>query len=261
MQLRVLTVNLRHELADDGPDNWLRRKYRTARLILDHSADLLGTQEGRQSQIRDLEQLIPDYVLSEAHRKWDPERMYPCLFYRSGRFRVLKSGDFWLSETPYEHATKSWGSAFPRMATWALLETIPDGVELYACVTHLDHISAEARLGQTGVLIDELGKIAGGTSPVILTGDFNDQPGSGPYLRLTGAKGFFRDVWTDCKRTEEGVDTWHGFTGNGQRGRIDWVLVRGPIDVLNVRILRDTYDGRYPSDHFPVQADLEIKAG
>jgi len=261
MRLSVLTINLRHELADDGPDNWPRRKHRTARLILDHSADLLGTQEGRQPQIRDLEQLIPDYVLSEAHRQWDPERMYPCLFYRSGRFNVLKSGDFWLSKTPHKHATKSWGSAFPRLATWALLQTIPEGIELYACVTHLDHISAEARLGQTGVLIDELDRIAGDKAPIILTGDFNDLPDSGAYLRLTGTEGRFRDVWADCKRPEEGFDTWHGFTGKGQRGRIDWVLVRGSVVVLNIRILRDTYEGRYPSDHFPVQADLEIETG
>ncbi len=259
IRLKALTINLRHESLEDGPDNWPLRKHRTARLIRDYAPDLCGTQEGRKPQIEQLENLLPSHALSAGHREWDAMRMYPCLFYRPRRLRLLESGDFWLSETPFEHASKSWESAYPRLATWALFESIQEGVRLYCCVTHLDHMSPQARLGQSGVLIEQLTRTLSPAIPLILMGDFNDRPGSPPHQNLLSARGGFRDAWIEAQGNEAHSDTWHGFTGNGERGRLDWILLRGPVHVLDVQILRNTYEDRYPSDHFPVYADLRIQ--
>ena len=256
MILSVLTVNLRRETSEDGEDNWPFRKHRTARLIEEYHPDLFGTQEGRRPQIRQLQELVPDYSSAEDHRDWDPERMYPCLFYRAGSFRVTGGGDFWLSETPLRHASKSWNSAFPRLATWALLESTEETKRLFCCVTHLDHLSAPARSGQSRTLLDELTKRIPEDTPVLLMGDFNDVPGSAPYVNLTGPQAGFRDAWTESKKSEK--STWHGFTGIGDRGRIDWILLKGRVQVLDIKIIENTYDERYPSDHFPVFATVRL---
>ena len=41
--------------------------------------------------------------------------------------------------------------------------------------------------------------------------------------------------------------------------RIDWVLFNRRLDALEAGIDRRDFDGRYPSDHFPVTATLRIR--
>ena len=46
---------------------------------------------------------------------------------------------------------------------------------------------------------------------------------------------------------------------SGDTARIDWILVGGPIDVLSAETILFNEAGRYPSDHFPVAARVEIR--
>ena len=80
--------------------------------------DLLGTQEGTVPQLRYLEEHLTGYLPLTEHRPVDPTCQYPTIFYRGDRFDVEESSEFWLSETPQVHRSLSWGSAFPRMATY-----------------------------------------------------------------------------------------------------------------------------------------------
>lgn len=41
--------------------------------------------------------------------------------------------------------------------------------------------------------------------------------------------------------------------------RIDWILIRGKASVKMIKIADDTYDGQFPSDHFPVIVDLILQ--
>jgi len=55
--------------------------------------------------------------------------------------------------------------------------------------------------------------------------------------------------------------TVHGFHGLTAKGEdiIDWILCRLPAGkVQKVRVVDFHKDGRYPSDHFPVYADIEL---
>lgn len=51
--------------------------------------------------------------------------------------------------------------------------------------------------------------------------------------------------------------------GDGQTGkpdkRIDWILFRG-LQASSIKTVTTQRDGRYPSDHFSVIADLELTA-
>ena len=119
----------------------------------------------------------------------------------------------------------------------------------------MDHVSAEARSGQARVLRDLVEQENSDALPVILVGDFNDVPGSAPYDTLTSS---LKDVWFNTHPHDAGEGTWHGFSGKAQKGRLDWILASPEVQAREAGILRNSYQGRYPSDHFPVKAVLEV---
>lgn len=256
-ELEVLTINLRRESEEDGPNNWPNRKDLVARLITEVLPHVFGTQEGRRPQVESLADALGAYRISDRHRDWDPERFYPCIFYDPDALEVLASGDRWLSETPDVHASKSWGSAFPRLATWAHFRARGNGAEFVFACAHLDHLEPRAREGQAGVLAALLEELDPAMKRVVLVGDFNDVPGSAPYRILTRS---LHDAWKVGNRGESEQDTWHGFLGEAGsgRGRLDWILVGRDVGVLSAEILRTSYGGVYPSDHYPVRARLAI---
>ena len=60
-------------------------------------------------------------------------------------------------------------------------------------------------------------------------------------------------------RDEPEAGTFNGFKfGNTGGDKIDYVLVQPGTEVLRADILRDSRQGRYPSDHFPVSARVRL---
>ena len=66
-----------------------------------------------------------------------------------------------------------------------------------------------------------------------------------------------KDAWKEAAAKEGPEGTFHGFRGTPGQARIDWILFRGPWSVKSARTVTANQDGRYPSDHFPVLAELE----
>jgi endonuclease/exonuclease/phosphatase family metal-dependent hydrolase len=50
-----------------------------------------------------------------------------------------------------------------------------------------------------------------------------------------------------------------GFRGSTEGVRIDWIFYRGAVKALESETIVRSQDGRYPSDHFPVLAVLELQ--
>ena len=254
--MRVMTFNLRFENDFDGDNRWGNRCELLAETILKYGPHIVGTQEGKPSQLDFLRERLTGYRISAASRWWDPECQYPTLFYLEQSFRLLGGGEFWLSETPVIHRSKSWDSAFPRMMSYAHLEVRETGQRLWSVVTHLDHISERARI--EGAKMIGTWAFARG-APAVLVGDFNDGPGSEVHQVLTLPSGPFLDTWERFGRKEDEESyTQHGFTGVGAKGRIDWILATQEFQVLEAIIGRDHEEGRYPSDHFPYWVDLKL---
>ena len=55
------------------------------------------------------------------------------------------------------------------------------------------------------------------------------------------------------------VGTYNGFIGKSNGPKIDYIMVKSDIQVIEASILKSNRKGRYPSDHFPVTAQLRIK--
>jgi endonuclease/exonuclease/phosphatase family metal-dependent hydrolase len=252
--MRLMTFNLRFATPIDGPNEWEFRKDLVVEVILQHRPDLLGTQEGTVPQLLYLEQHLTGYLPLTAHRQVDPTCQYPTIFYRADRFQVQESSEFWLSETPQVHRSLSWGSAFPRMVTYGLFGESDRAISFYFIDTHLDHISAAARREGARMIREFFFPL---NRPLILVGDFNEPPDGPVYQQLVQKNSPLRDTWREVYPPGEEAATQHGFDGRPRGSRIDWILATPPFRVRQVALITDNHQGRYPSDHFPYEAEVD----
>jgi endonuclease/exonuclease/phosphatase family metal-dependent hydrolase len=251
-----MTFNLRFENDFDGENHWHRRRDLLVRTIVKDRPLVVGTQEGKPSQLNYLSEHLVGYRISAGSRLWDDNCQYPTLYYRDDSLRLVEDGEFWLSRTPQIHLSKNWGSAFPRMMSYALLERVETDRQFWFSVTHLDHISQRARI-EGARMVRSWARDRG--APTILVGDFNDVPGSEVHRILTRPRGPFHDSWECLSREEDHHSyTQHGFSGVPAKGRIDWILATPEFRAVDAGLGRDHESGRYPSDHFPYWADLEL---
>jgi endonuclease/exonuclease/phosphatase family metal-dependent hydrolase len=252
--MRLMTFNLRFATPMDGPNEWEFRKDLVVEVILNHLPDLLGTQEGTVPQLLYLEEHLTGYLPLTAHRRVDPTCQYPTIFYRGDRFEVGESSEFWLSETPQVHRSLSWGSAFPRMVTYGRFREKGRDTSFYFINTHLDHVSKAARYEGARLLREFFFPL---NLPLILVGDFNESPDGPVHGELIQADSPLKDTWRQVHPPGAEDPTQHGFDGRPRGSRIDWILATPPFSARRVAIVRDNQEGRYPSDHFPYEAEVE----
>ena len=260
--LRVMTFNLRLNVASDGEDAWPNRRDAVARTI--DGVDLVGVQEALPDMLADLDARLPGYARLGVGREADGGGEYSAILYRTDRLELLDSGTFWLSETPETPGSQSWDAALPRIATWGRFRDRATGDEVVHVNTHFDHVGVVARQESARLLVRRLGTLADG-APVVLTGDFNVTPDSEVYRILTDGTGL-----ADARLSApaSGPDaTWNGFGRDPLVRRIDFVFTRGPVAVRAVRTVDDTIgevlgtdNPRELSDHFAVEATVVLDA-
>ena len=256
--LSVMTFNMRYDNPEDGQNNWRFRRERIAGVIKAQEVDVLGTQELLSNQFDDLSGLLTGYQGVGVGRLDGAESgEYCAVFFRKDRFTLLDSGTFWLSETPEVVGSLGWDGACERIATWVVLRD-RDGRELFFIDTHLDHVGQVARDEGVSLLMKRIETLRGGR-PVILTGDFNSEPGSSVVAHVQ-KDGVLHDAKAIAAQ-RSGTD-W-SFSDFGQipeaeRPLLDYIFVSGDIEAVRYEVLPDTFDGGYVSDHAPVMAVVKI---
>lgn len=256
--LSVMTFNMRYDNPEDGQNNWRFRRERIAGVIKAQEVDVLGTQELLSNQFDDLSGLLTGYQGVGVGRLDGAESgEYCAVFFRKDRFTLLDSGTFWLSETPEVVGSLGWDGACERIATWVVLRD-RDGRELFFIDTHLDHVGQVARDEGVSLLMKRIETLSGGR-PVILTGDFNSEPGSSVVAHVQ-KDGVLRDAKAIAQQ-RSGTD-W-SFSDFGQipeaeRPLLDYIFVSGDIEAVRYEVLPDIFDGGYVSDHAPVMAVVKI---
>ncbi|HSN68406.1 MAG TPA: endonuclease/exonuclease/phosphatase family protein [Thermoanaerobaculia bacterium] len=253
-QLRVMTFNIRVDVASDGPNAWPMRKEIVASMIRFHQADLVGLQEALPGQLADLAALLPRFRRVGVGRGADLRDEASAILYRADRFALLDQGTFWLSQTPSVPGSLGWDARYPRIVTWAKLRDLRSGEVLVHFNTHFDYAGEVARRESARLFrsrIDEIAK----NDPAIVTGDFNTTPDSEPYRIMTAEPRGLRDALTISECPPHGpTGSWNGFSAIEAGRRIDFVFLSPGFHVLEHAILSDTFDGRFPSDHLPVIA-------
>jgi len=270
MQLRVMTWNVRYHNPRDGENAWPHRKDWIAQIIRREAPDVLGCQEVLADQLDDLKQRLPDYAVYGVGRDDGEQRgEFAPIFYDAERLELVEKSTFWLSPTPDEPGSTGWDARLPRIASWVRLRDKKTKTQFYAMNTHFDHRGDQARAESAALLLRKL-REAFREHAVVLTGDFNATPASRPYNTLVGAidrnknqQGrAFRDARVHAAETPTGPDsTWNGFESIVPKHRIDYIFATDEVRVRSVRILDEQRDGKFPSDHLPVVAELTLPAG
>lgn len=264
---RVMSFNLRTKFIMDAHNHWNHRKDLAVQSIKQFSPDLLGTQECAMDQAMYLKSQLPGYQFVGAGRddgKADGEMC--AIFFRGDKFTLLDKGHFWLSETPDEPGSKSWGSSYRRMVTWVKLVPREGNREaFYFFNTHLDNNAARARVQQAWLLRRMMDAIADGR-PAIVTGDFNTDSDTTPYQLLVSGpqdwRGYLIDTYREVNPVPGDAEgTRHNFHGGTSGDRIDWIITTNNFATLNAAIDRTSYNGQFPSDHYPVTAVVRMQRG
>lgn len=253
--LKVMTFNVRYA-SDDGPQAWPVRRPVMIALLKQARPDLIGTQELLQRQGDDLVRALPGYRWFGRDRRGQHGDEHMGVFYRPDRLRIVRQGDFWLSDTPDVVGSSSWGTDLPRMATWAVFETLGKQRKRFVFVdTHLAHRDQDddARDRAAATILTRLPTLAVGL-PVILAGDMNARPTTAAYKRFAAA---LADARLHAAQVRGPENTFHDFTGNPDR-RIDYLFVRG-FSIGTVETNTFHLGTTYPSDHFPITATVTFQ--
>ncbi|MDU1906020.1 MAG: endonuclease/exonuclease/phosphatase family protein [Dysgonomonas sp.] len=260
LELDVMSFNVRYDNPEDSLNNWQYRKEIVVRTIKDKNTDIVGTQEVLANQLNDLKSLLPAYNSVGVGREDGVEKgEYSAVLYKKDRFDEIKSGYFWLSETPAVAGSKGWDGACERIATWVVLEDKETKKQLFFINTHLDHVGKLARQEGVTLLLNQTKELSNGL-PVIITGDFNASPESDVIKHVTASGEFIhtKDIAVSKGGTEW---TFHGFgrVPEDRREFIDYVFVSKNIRVQEHEVLPEKLNDKYISDHSVIYTHLEIQ--
>lgn len=242
-----MSFNVRNSGANDGMFAWPHRKDAAVTMLKQEQPDLIGMQEALPDQLQDLDAgLAGEYQRFSRGREADGSGEHSAIYVRRTAGKVLGDGHFWLSETPDVPGSKHWDHHCVRMANFVELEHERWGRYLFIN-THLDHQSPLARLKGAeliGVFIQNSG------SPAVLTGDMNADPTSEP-VQVYSRYGLHDAGFPYANDSS----TFHDF-GRRRGAVIDYVFHTEHWQTNSCRIITDKPNGMYPSDHYPVLAEL-----
>lgn len=241
MELKILTFNIRYDVAHDGPNGWAHRRALVLEQVRRLDADIVGFQEVLPHQRWDLEQGLPGYRMLGRGREKNAGGEQCTLAFKP-EIGLLGCETFWLSPTPDVAASVGWDAMLTRICTAAVLQY--QGRRISVFNAHFDHHGAQAPVRSAGLILE---RMAGLDHPHVLLGDFNSLPGSAT-LQVLGAR--LRDSFAEQHPGDE-RGTYHEYGTLARPTRIDYLMVSPQWTILGCDIL-DQSSGPYPSDHFPV---------
>lgn len=252
------SYNLRFDNPKDIGNLWKDRVSPVAALIQYHDFDVLGTQEGLYHQLEDLLKLMPTYAYYGIGRddgKKDGE--YSAIFFKKDKYSLLASGNFWLSATP-EIPAVGWDANQTRICTWIKLKEKKSGKQFFVFNAHYDHMGVLARVESSKLVLEKIKSIAAG-APAIYTGDLNGDRESEWYTHLKNSD-LLEDAFSNATRVYALNGSFNSFSPVGLNSNrvIDHIFITAHFKANTWAILTDTYNGKYPSDHFPVISELDF---
>lgn len=261
VRFRLMSYNMRYDNPDDGDNRWEIRRETLTNLLQYHAPDFIGAQELLDHQLTYVLSRLPGYATTGVART-DGKKQgeYACILYNTRAFRLIEAQTFWLSPYPDSVGLPGWDAALERICSYGLFEDRKSHRRFWVFNTHFDHMGKTARLESAHLIWRKIEQVnIGKNLPYFLMGDLNSQPDEAPaqYLaqQLQNARGLSELVYGS-------IDTWENFNFQAvPKGCIDYIfLLRTPgISVTRFATLTDSYHQKYPSDHLPVVADIELK--
>jgi len=254
--LRCGTFNIRSGRAWDGRHSWPLRRRACAAAVAGGGAHLVGLQEVHGFQQRYLARRLCGFAALGAGRDDGRERGERCaVVYRSARLALESWTVRWFSDTPAVPGSRGWGNPITRMVTLCHFRDRASGGRFGVANAHWDGASAASRERSAEALLSWLEP----KLPWVVLGDLNATAGDPAVARLVA--GGLRDTLAHLGERGPQAATHHHWDGATAGTRIDFVFVTPHWDVVAAHIDHARPGGRLPSDHWPVVADLALRAG
>jgi endonuclease/exonuclease/phosphatase family metal-dependent hydrolase len=262
--LRLATYNVHYIILgrETGPwsrGDWDRRKGPLDAAFKAVNADVIAFQEKESfggNSANDvnlsLDWLLannPDYAAAAV----GPVDQFPStqpILYRKARYALVSQGWFFFSDTPDVIYSRTFDGSFPAFASWVQMRDRATGAQFRVVNIHTDFASLSNRRQSVSLVADRIAPWINQDEQVFVVGDFNARLGS-PILQILGDLGVvFAPV--------QGA-TFHFNAGLNLFGAIDHIgFVGGPELVAGPFVLREKFDGEWPTDHYPVLADFTL---
>jgi len=275
IKLTLMSFNVRYENDEDwGGRSWRQRVPGAVHMIRRENPDIIGVQEALHGQAADLWASMPNHEFVGVGRD-DGLRSgeYSGVFYRKDRFRpdADDQGTFWLSDTPAEPGSHTWGNEIPRVAAWVRLVDLATQRGFYVFNTHWDHRNQPSRERAALLIAQRIDGRKHPDEPVVLLGDFNSIESNSGIVYLTGEievvagksqswpNGLI-DVYQAMHPGERNRRTLH-FWKDSREGelKVDHILVSQGARIQQAEIISS--DKPMVSDHFPVTAKVIFPLG
>lgn len=240
-----------------------KRTPRVLSLIKTYSPDSLGVQECSKDWRLYFDSKLP--ALGYTRIGADKNEKIGIIYNRS-TLNAIDSGSFWLTEEPESlKISTEWGKPSDglteRLGMYVVFEVVATGEQYIHFNTHLDTAkNGIIQEKQVGVILDYIKTVSAkyNNAPVVLTGDFNLDNTSPTYKMAT------RDTLGDTRalcKSSEGGGSFNKFIGRDYASLpIDQILASRTGFLFNsYKVIYDTFDGCFASDHYAVIADIEIE--
>jgi len=252
MKLSVISFNIR---CCDDPDGYsiAERAPRLSIITSKYDADIIGFQEYRPKWEAHIEKYYSDkYDMFNKYRSNTGDIESSPILWRRDKFECIKTGYFWLSDTP-EIQSKGWDEVYDchRMCVYVILKDKQNGNYFTVMNTHFG-FGDKGQKSSVELIYNYSKKIS--TYPTFVVGDFNMTPDSVGYDCMIK---YFIDVNTSTANDLR--STFHNYKPEKIKNEhIDYCFIDKNIVPISQKIITDTVDGKYPSDHFGLYVVMDI---
>lgn len=252
MKLNVISFNIR--CCDDADGNSIAERVpRLSAVTARYNPDVIGFQEYRYAWEPYIAKYYGDtYGLFNKYRNETIDIEGSPILWRKDKFDCLKTGYFWLSDTP-ETESCGWDELYHcfRMCVYVVLQEKQSGKCFTVMNTHFG-FGDKGQVSSAELIYDYSQKISG--HPTLVVGDFNMTPDSVGYQAMVKN---FTDV-NACTANDPGT-TFHNYHPETVTDEhIDYCFIDKSIVPVDQKIITDTVDGKYPSDHYGLSIELDI---
>ncbi len=255
--IKLMTYNIRLDNRNDAENSWNNRRNFLINQIKFHEPDVFGVQEALHNQMEYLKEQLTDFeYIGVARDNGESEGEYSAIFYNSKKYVLLNHSTFWLSQTP-EKPSIGWDAVYKRICTYGYFQQKESGKKIWIFNTHFDHIGEKARKNSAELILTRINELVKSDEAAILMGDLNmEATNEGITLINNQLKDSY--IISEIRFGEDG--TFNDFKYNKKANqRIDYIFVSENLEVKKYAILNNSYQLKFPSDHFPVFTEVKFK--
>jgi endonuclease/exonuclease/phosphatase family metal-dependent hydrolase len=248
--MKVMTFNLRYDNTTDGYNQWSLRKEALVKMIQDHHADVIGTQECTQVIFDYLQTQCPDYFSVGDGRNADLSGERCAILIKKAHYDLLETETVWLNGNLKLAGDMDIKEGFARICTMALVQDKKTGQKIRVFNAHLAYQSKSTIRRNGRNLFLYIQQFKQTKIPFVLMGDFNSPISHPIHTRLLRN---YKEAYTELKLKRP--NTFHAFGIPNGIEAIDFIYSNR---LRFISVLTDTrlIEGHYPSDHYPVIAEL-----